>query len=147
MLGLVTQQAINAQAAAVAEKAFGPQRPYLIAGHAADSPANQPDRSPIEVTVPGSRVGYEPIAEAVATHGVPRTQVYPAQATAPGAQPQAFITTTPTNTAAASSISDHPGSALVQQLDYRMPTGVVPNLTAAPAQAPFHTAPTRTPGA
>ncbi|SEO01570.1 hypothetical protein SAMN05216267_1015105 [Actinacidiphila rubida] len=139
MFGLVTQRAIREQA----EKAFGPQRESLgnIAGHASDAVQN--DAVPRQGAMPhvGARVGYGPITEAIATHGVRRTQVYPAQATAPNPQPQASLTTTTTGQASASSISNNGGTAQVQHLDYRTSTGVVPTAVPVPAQPPFHTAP------
>ncbi|MER6329245.1 hypothetical protein ABT298_07885 [Streptomyces sp. NPDC001034] len=141
MIGLVTQQARD-----MVQKGAFPvgSRAHLAAhgDHAADSPSNTPDRSSGARPQAGERTGYGPIAEALDSHGVARTQAYEPQAQRPE-------TLTTLNTAApdsryaglASSLSSNPGQADVQHLDFTH--DVSPQrVSVDPTRPAFHTAPT-----
>ena len=54
---------------------FGLQRSYIQPGHAIESPSNAVGPHVAPVPDVGTRVGYQPIADAISTHGVARTQV------------------------------------------------------------------------
>ncbi|MCX4612117.1 hypothetical protein [Streptomyces mirabilis] len=126
-----------------AEKAFpAGSRPHLAAhgDHAADSPSNTPGG---RAELSGARPQVSgPIAEALSSHGVPRTQVYE-----PVAQTPEVLTTLNTaqpdsrRAGLASSVSCNPGQASVQFLDFTH-GGTPQRVSVDPARPAFHTAST-----
>jgi hypothetical protein len=127
MIGLVTQQARAAVERADAE----------MAEKGAWSSGARPQTPHV-----GDHAGYGPIAQALDSHGVARTQVYEPQAQRPAAL-TTLHTAGPDSQLAglASSISSAPGQAGVQHLDFTH-GGTPQRVSVNPTRPAFTTAPT-----
>ncbi|MFD7998487.1 hypothetical protein [Streptomyces mirabilis] len=143
MIGLVTQQgraAVELADVAKGKRGSFPMgsRPHLVEAHTADSPSSN---VPGGRTVAVPQVGG-PIAQALDSHGVARTQV-----SEPMARTPEVLTTLNTakpdsrHAGLASSVSCNPGRADVQHLDFTH-GGTPQRVSVDPARPTFHAAPT-----
>jgi len=112
----------------------GAGHPIAIEGRAADSPANPPATPRAATPWPAAS---SPLAQAIASHGVPRAQV--GQSAAPTPAPAVTLHTFQGNDHPHTSYSA-PAAAAVQTIDLR--GGAPASATTFPARAPFGTAPT-----